>query len=331
MGPGSGPSVHSHKSLGTARPLHWQCGDRSHPDHGSPRPAERPPVCQSFSYGLSTVGSGLEPAAPAHLPGHRELLLPCPLPAAPLSARGGCGWEHPCWWHCSERTSGCRAVTARDARLNDTPAQPPGETRLLSAGDSGRQRTCQVPRRTTQGTSRHPPVHSEQLCGVRRRPLTSGRRPTGQRGSPARASRGWAERGTAPASLEPALGPRPRGRHAWPRSLSLTPQPLRDAPPACPAPPPCGRNTRTGRAVPATPPLHGFPTRTHEATRAARAPRAPPRHALALLGGRERGWRGRCSSASCAGPGAGMRGARLLASRPLRRETRKGVTSSADM
>lgn len=226
MGPGSGPSVHSHKSLGTARPLHWQCGDRSHPDHGSPRPAERPPVCQSFSYGLSTVGSGLEPAAPAHLPGHRELLLPCPLPAAPLSARAGCGWEHPCWWHCSERTSGCRAVTARDARLNDTPAQPPGETRLLSAGDSGRQRTCQVPHRTTQGTSRHPPVHSEQLCGVRRRPLTSGRRPTGQRGSPARASRGWAERGTAPASLEPALGPRPRGRHAWPRSLSLTPQPL---------------------------------------------------------------------------------------------------------
>lgn len=163
-----------------APPAHWQCGDRSHPDHGSPRPAERPPVCQSFSYGLSTVGSGLEPAAPAHLPGHRELLLPCPLPAAPLSARAGCGWEHPCWWHCSERTSGCRAVTARDARLNDTPAQPPGETRLLSAGDSGRQRTCQVPHRTTQGTSRHPPVHSEQLCGVRRRPLTSGRRPTGQ-------------------------------------------------------------------------------------------------------------------------------------------------------
>lgn len=58
----------------------------------------------------------------------------------------------------------------------------------------------------------------------------------GQRGSPAPASRGWAERGTAPASLEPALGPRPRGRHAWPRSLSLTPQPLRDAPPARPAP-----------------------------------------------------------------------------------------------
>lgn len=152
MGPGSGPSVHSHKSLGTARPLHWQCGDRSHPDHGSPRPAERPPVCQSFSYGLSTVGSGLEPAAPAHLPGHQELLLPCPLPAAPLSARAGCGWEHPCWWHCSERTSGCRAVTpGLTTHLHSRPARP-GSCQPVTVGDKGLAKFHTAPRRGLPGT-----------------------------------------------------------------------------------------------------------------------------------------------------------------------------------
>lgn len=53
MGLGSRSSVHSHKSLATARP-----------------------VCQSFSYGLSLVGCGPEPAAPTRPPSRWGLLLP---------------------------------------------------------------------------------------------------------------------------------------------------------------------------------------------------------------------------------------------------------------
>lgn len=55
-----------------------------------------------------------KPAAPTRLPSRWELLLPTSSSyCSALYPRAGCGWEHPCWWHCSERTLGCWAVTGQ--------------------------------------------------------------------------------------------------------------------------------------------------------------------------------------------------------------------------
>lgn len=163
--------------------------------------------------------------------------------------------------------------------------------------------------------------------------------------------------------LEPALGPRPCGHHAWPRSLSLTPKPLRDASPAClPLPQekrqnrPCSSSDTPSAWLPhetkARPPRsrHAAPRGCDPHPRGRRGqrrgPRAPSRaraNSMLSVGGSPWRWNAggrtllframlylhRARNGHLGGSGDARW--RLLASRPLRFEMRKGIASSENI